>query len=115
MKIRGELLQSIQLQLTKNNYQKNKNLKLTEILSPTFNLVNEYDVGDFIIEHYDLFRLKDSNEINNIGLLENYKNVLTLIEWPEKIKKKVEKKIELKFEYGEDTEKRFLTISGLES
>ncbi|RPG98293.1 MAG: tRNA (adenosine(37)-N6)-threonylcarbamoyltransferase complex ATPase subunit type 1 TsaE [Candidatus Pelagibacter sp. TMED106] len=98
-----------------NNYQKNKNLKLTEILSPTFNLVNEYDVGDFIIEHYDLFRLKDSNEINNIGLLENYKNVLTLIEWPEKIKKKVEKKIELKFEYGEDTEKRFLTISGLES
>ena len=75
-----------------NNYQKNKNLKLTEILSPTFNLVNEYDVGDFIIEHYDLFRLKDSNEINNIGLLENYKNVLTLIEWPEKIKKKNRKK-----------------------
>ena len=72
-----------------NNFQKKKNLKLTEVTSPTFNLVNEYDGGNFIIQHYDLFRLNSIQEIDKIGLFENYKNMLTLIEWPEKIQKKV--------------------------
>ena len=96
-----------------NNFQKNNQLKLTEVTSPTFNLVNEYDVGGLIIHHYDLYRLANSKEINNIGLLEDSKKVLTLIEWPEKIEKKIEKKIDLFFEYGEDLNKRYLTIRGL--
>jgi tRNA threonylcarbamoyladenosine biosynthesis protein TsaE len=96
-----------------NNFQKNNNLKQTEVTSPTFNLVNEYEIGNFIIQHYDLFRLTSSSEIKNIGLLENQKEILTLIEWPEKIKKKVDNKIDLFFEYGEDLNKRFLSIEGL--
>ena len=96
-----------------NNFQKYNNLNLTEVTSPTFNLINEYDVGIFIIQHYDLYRLTSSVEIKNIGLLENYKEMLTLIEWPEKIEKKIEKKIDLFFEYGEDLNKRFLSIKGL--
>ena len=74
-----------------NNIQKKNRLKLTEVTSPTFNLLNEYKVKDFLIEHYDLFRLKKINDTKNIGLLENSKNVLTLVEWPEKIKKKTKK------------------------
>jgi len=96
-----------------NNFQKKKDLKLTEVTSPTFNLVNEYDVGDFLIQHYDLFRLKNINETKNIGLLENYKEILTLVEWPERIEKKPINIIDLIFEYDEDVEKRFLTIHGL--
>ena len=96
-----------------NNFQKKKDLKLTEVTSPTFNLVNEYDVGDFLIQHYDLFRLKNINETKNIGLLENYKEILTLVEWPERIEKKPINTIDLIFEYGEGVEKRFLTIYGL--
>ena len=96
-----------------NNFQKKKDLKLTEVTSPTFNLVNEYDVGDFLIQHYDLFRLKNINETKNIGLLENYKEILTLVEWPERIEKKPINTIDLIFEYGEGVEKRFLTIHGL--
>ncbi len=96
-----------------NNFQKNKNLKITEVTSPTYNLVNEYDVGSFIIQHYDLYRLTNSDEIKNIGLLENHKEILTLIEWPKKIEKKIEKKIDLFFEYGEDLTKRFLSIKGV--
>jgi len=96
-----------------NNFQKNNNLKQTEVTSPTFNLVNEYEIGNFVIQHYDLFRLTSSNEIKNIGLLENQKEILTLIEWPEKIKKKVDNKIDLFFQYGEDLNKRFLSIEGL--
>ena len=96
-----------------NNLQKNNHLNLTEVTSPTFNLVNEYDVTCFIIHHYDLFRLIDSEEAKNTGLLENYKELVTLIEWPEKIKKKIEHRIDLFFEYGEDLNKRFLSIKGL--
>jgi len=78
-----------------NSLQKNKNLKLTEVTSPTFNLVNEYQVGNLLIQHYDLFRLKNINETKNIGLLENYKKILTLVEWPEKIENKTINSINL--------------------
>ena len=93
-----------------NNFQKKNNLKITEVTSPTFNLVNEYDVGNFIIQHYDLFRLKNSQEINNIGLLENYEKILTLVEWPEKIDKIIKNKISLFFEYGEKNDQRTVNI-----
>ena len=96
-----------------NYLQANNHLNQTEVTSPTFNLVNEYDVGVFIIQHYDLYRLTNNHETKNIGLLENQKEILTLIEWPEKIDNKIENKIDLFFEYGEDMNKRFLTIKGI--
>ena len=96
-----------------NNLQVNNHLNPTEVTSPTFNLVNEYDVGSFIIQHYDLYRLTNSDETKNIGLLENQKEILTLIEWPEKIDNTIDNKIDLFFKYGEDMSKRFLSIKGL--
>ena len=96
-----------------NNLQIKNHLSPTEVTSPTFNLVNEYDVGVFIIQHYDLYRLTNSDETKNIGLLENQKEILTLIEWPEKIDNKIDSKIDLFFKYGEDMNKRFLSIKGL--
>lgn len=96
-----------------NCLQAKNHLNQTEVTSPTFNLVNEYDVGVFIIQHYDLYRLTNSHEIKNIGLLENQKEILTLIEWPEKIDNKIKNKIDLFFEYGKDMNKRFLTIKGI--
>ena len=89
-----------------NHLQTNNHVKQTEVTSPTFNLVNEYDVGIFIIQHYDLYRLISIDETKNIGLLENQKEILTLIEWPEKINNKINNKIDLFFEYGEDMNKR---------
>ena len=70
-------------------------------------------MGTFIVQHYDLYRLKSNAEIRNIGLLENQREVLTLIEWPEKIDDKINNKIDLFFEYGKDMNKRFLRIKGL--
>ena len=96
-----------------NSLQLKNHLNPTEVTSPTFNLVNEYDVGMFIIQHYDLYRLTSSDEIKNIGLLENQKEVVTLVEWPEKINDKINNKIDLFFEYSEDMNKRFLSIKGL--
>jgi len=96
-----------------NNLQIKNHLSPTEVTSPTFNLVNEYDVGVFIIQHYDLYRLTNSDETKNIGLLENQKETLTLIEWPDKISDKINDKIDLFFQYAEDMNKRFLSIKGL--
>ena len=96
-----------------NHLQVNNHLKPTEVTSPTFNLVNEYNVGVFIIQHYDLYRLTNINETKNIGLLENQKEVVTLIEWPDKINTEINIKIDLFFEYAEDMNKRFLSIKGL--
>ena len=96
-----------------NHLQANNHLNPTEVTSPTFNLVNEYDVGIFVIQHYDLYRLKSSDEIKNTGLLENQKEIVTLIEWPEKINNKINNKIDLFFEYAEDMNKRFLFIKAL--
>ena len=96
-----------------NNFQNNNNLLLSEVPSPTFNILNEYEIKDLIIQHYDLFRLKNVDETKNIGLLENKTEVITLVEWPEKIENKQEKTIELRFEYDENLNKRFLTIGGL--
>tara|TARA_B100001059_G_scaffold199160_1_gene205357 strand:+ start:266 stop:727 length:462 start_codon:yes stop_codon:yes gene_type:complete len=93
-----------------NNLQQLNKINLTEVTSPTFNLVNEYDVGNFIIQHYDLYRLTDYSEIKNIGLFENKEEIVTLIEWPEKIKETIDNKIDLFFEYNDDLNKRYLTI-----
>ena len=94
-----------------NNLQKKNRLKLTEVPSPTFNLLNEYEVKELLIQHYDLFRLKNINETKNIGLLENRSEVLTLVEWPEKVKKKPKSRIELIFEYKSKLDQRILKIN----
>ncbi len=87
------------------------NEKETEVPSPTFNIIYEYKINDLIVQHYDLYRIKDSLELKNIGLYENQKDTLTFIEWPEIIKEKPEKRIELLFSYEEDFKKRSLVIS----
>ena len=94
-----------------NHLQKKNNLTQTEVPSPTFNIVNEYKINDLIIQHYDLFKLKDSNEIKNIGLFESYSSIITFVEWPEIIEEKPEKRTDLLFNYEDNLTKRSLIIS----
>ena len=93
-----------------NNYEKEKNLKKSEVLSPTFNIVFEYDIKEFIIKHFDLYRLKSDKDINNIGLFEDLDQTITLIEWPELIKKKPLNRIDLFLKYSENMNERSLVI-----
>ncbi len=93
-----------------NNLQNKSKLNLTEIPSPTFNIVNEYKINEIIINHYDLFKLKDSKELYNIGLFENNSDVVTLVEWPEIISNKPKNIIELYFSYEDDFTERKLEI-----
>lgn len=97
-----------------NQFQKNKKLHITEVTSPTFNLLNEYDINDLVIKHYDLFRLKDESEIINLDLFENNQNTITLIEWPQLISKnKSIKTIDLIFSYENELDNRSVKIDGL--
>ena len=96
-----------------NQFQKLNKLEITEVTSPTFNLLNEYQINDFKINHYDLFRLKSTEEIKNLDLFVDNKNTITLVEWPQIIKEKPKNLIELVFEYGKDHKTRSVQIKGL--
>ena len=94
-----------------NNLQQTSKVNLTEVPSPTFNLLHEYKIKNLLIEHYDLFRIEKKIDIKNLGILENCSSILTLIEWPEKIIKKPKKRIELLFKYKSKSDKRILKIN----
>ena len=93
-----------------NRCEKNKKVKESEVLSPTFNISFEYDVNDFLIKHYDLFRLRQESDIKNIGLFEDVEKSIILIEWPELIKNKPKNRIDIFFKYTDDLDKRIINI-----
>jgi tRNA threonylcarbamoyladenosine biosynthesis protein TsaE len=96
-----------------NKFQKENKLEITEVTSPTFNLLSEYQINQIKINHYDLFRLKSSEEINNLDLFGDSKYSITLIEWPQMIKEKPKNLIELFFEYEKNHQTRSIQIKGL--
>ena len=96
-----------------NEFQKINKLEITEVTSPTFNLLNEYQINEFKINHYDLFRLKSVEETKNLNLFDDIKNTINLIEWPQMVKEKPKNLIELVFEYGKDHVTRSVQIKGL--
>ena len=96
-----------------NIFQKNNKIKITEVTSPTFNLLNQYQINQIKIDHYDLFRLKSVEETKNLDLFNDKINTITLIEWPKIIKEKPENLIELNFEYEKDHQNRSVQIKGL--
>ena len=93
-----------------NSFENEKKLKKSEVLSPTFNIVFEYEIKELTIKHFDLYRLKNNNDIKNIGLFESLEESITLIEWPELIKDKPQNRLDLFFEYTEDYRERSLVI-----
>ena len=97
-----------------NGFQKKNKLKLTEVTSPTFNLLSEYNINNLTIKHYDLYRLKNEREIDSLGLFEEEPDSIILVEWPEIIKRDLKKLIKLYFSYENDYQKRFVQIKGLD-
>ena len=94
-----------------NEYQKINNLTQSEITSPTFSLLNEYQVKDIRIKHYDLFRINGKEDINNLDIFEKDNKLITLIEWPQLINDKQDIKfITLTFNYLNDLNDRTVDI-----
>jgi len=96
-----------------NNLEVEKGMVESQILSPTFNIVFDYEIKKLKIMHYDLYRLKNSTGINELGIFVEVEDHITLIEWPELIEKKPKNRIEMFFGYlDEDFKKRNLKIKG---
>ena len=88
------------------------NKKKSEIVvSPTYNLIQDYDCGKKKVCHIDLYRLKNIKEIHTLGIFEEIQNKITLIEWPEKIEKIIKNKIEINFiDTLHNVESRIITV-----
>ena len=94
-----------------NSLEKANKQKKSQVTSPTFTVINEYQIKKILIKHYDLYRIKNKKELNNLGIDENLKDQITLVEWPETVKKtKIKNSINLIFEYKKNYTERYVSI-----
>ena len=95
-----------------NSLLKKEKKDISEITSPTFSLMNQYKLKKYEIHHYDLYRLNNEKDILSLNIFEDFSNKVILIEWPEILGKlKPKNTIDINFEYGENFNSRYLTIS----
>ena len=95
-----------------NTLEVQNRIKKSEILSPTFNIVYDYDIKKIKIHHYDLYRLKSYNDILELDMFEISENYIKIIEWPELIQNKPKDRIEIKFKYLKSNKARNINIKG---
>jgi tRNA threonylcarbamoyladenosine biosynthesis protein TsaE len=57
--------------------------KNQHITSPTFNIIQIYETIKGPVWHVDLYRIRDAEEINDLGLFEAMSEFICLIEWPD--------------------------------
>ena len=87
-------------------------IKSSEVLSPTFNIVYDYDIKNTKILHYDLYRLKNHQDIQQLGMFETSENSIKIVEWPELIKAKPINRIDILFSYSKSKDFRDVKING---
>ena len=69
-----------------NSIYKNQNKELPNIIkSPSFPILLTYELSNFEIYHYDLYRVSKNSELIHLNVFEELNNSITLVEWPEKI------------------------------
>ena len=95
------------------NYLENKNrIKNSEVLSPTFNILYDYEVGNIKILHYDLYRLKNYKDISQLGMFETSNDSIKIVEWPELIESKPKDRVDIQFQYSKLKDSRKVEIIG---
>ena len=92
--------------------QKKNKINKTEVVSPTFNLLHEYEVKNLRIMHYDLYRINKSKDLDKIGLFKENAKAITIIEWPKIINKTIKNRLEITFYHQEESQSRKLKIKG---
>ena len=84
-----------------------------DVPSPTFPLLIPYQTDRFDIAHYDLYRLGDPGEVEELGLYDHLSTYLTLIEWPEQIgAHQINDRLEILLEENDEGESRNVTLKG---
>ena len=95
-----------------NHLEVENKIQKSDVLSPTFNIVYDYDIGQIKIYHYDLYRLKNHKDILELGIFEMPKNNIKIVEWPELIKSKPKDRIDFLFKYTKNFSSRSVKIYG---
>ena len=95
-----------------NHLEVENQIKKSDILSPTFNIVYDYEIGQIKIHHYDLYRLKNYKDILELGMFETSKDHIKIIEWPELITPKPKDRIEIIFQILKLNNQRNVEIIG---
>ena len=95
-----------------NHLEVENGIKKSDILSPTFNIVYDYDIGKIKVHHYDLYRLKNYKDILELGMFETSKNHIKIIEWPELIELKPKDRIDILFQYSKLKNSRKVEVVG---
>ena len=95
-----------------NYLQRREGINLTEVLSPTFNLLFEYEIKNLKVMHYDLYRIKSSKELDQLGLFEENIKSIKIIEWPQLIKTNTKDRIEIRLSYSKLENERELSLVG---
>ena len=95
-----------------NHLEVENQTEKSDILSPTFNIVYNYEIGEIKIHHYDLYRLKNYKDILELGMFDISKDYIKIVEWPELIEFKPKDRIDLLFEYTELEDTRHVKING---
>ena len=95
------------------NYLQEKNgEKITEVLSPTFNLLYEYDLNGIKIMHYDLYRIRDEKELKQLGIFLDNQDTIKIIEWPQLINIPLSDKLEIHLDYVKNEKEREIKFIG---
>ena len=85
--------------------------KITEVTSPTFNIMNEYNIEGLSIKHYDLYRLQSKDELHDLNIFNENDKAILLIEWPQIIQKEPNLVTKLYFEYENEYQNRFIKVN----
>ena len=95
-----------------NYLQKKEGSEVTDVLSPTFNLLYEYKLKKYKILHYDLYRINEEKELYNLGFFQDEEKTVKIIEWPNKIKIPLSDKLEIYLDYAKNSNERKLKFVG---
>ena len=95
-----------------NHLQKKAGIQETEVLSPTFNLLYEYDIKNLKVMHYDLYRIKNRKELDQLGIFKEDSSSIKIFEWPELVETNPENRLELHLKYSNKENERELSIVG---
>ena len=95
-----------------NYLQEKKGEKITEVLSPTFNLLYEYELKEIKIMHYDLYRIRDEKELKHLGIFLDKQDTIKIIEWPQLINIPLSDKLEIHIDYAKNENEREIKFVG---